>query len=89
VGLLPEYLKHRFGHAVEFGEDLAIGESEDAEPLSSQDLLAPMVTLSLIRVVGAIHLYHHHLFKTGEVGDEGRDRMLPPELVVGELPTAQ
>lgn len=68
--------------------DVGVRETQDAEPLPSQPVVAVGVDGAIL-MVGTVGLDDQAVSQTDEVGDVAADHDLPPELQLRQPPVAQ
>ena len=70
-------------NAVHVAHHVIVGDSNNAEPATSQDFVAYPVFVFVVRV--AVHLHDKRPLRAEKIGDEPADHGLPAELVTVEL----
>ena len=82
-------LEDRVDDVLRPSQHIAVPEPQDPEAMAPQACVSMQVLRSPIEVLAAIQFDDHSGFKANEVADIDVDRMLPPERVAVQLPTAQ
>ncbi len=81
-------LQNGIDHAIGIGQDLIIPESKHPPALTLQPCRPATVGLT-IGMLSAIDLDDEAVGDAGEIEDEWTERMLPPELITFQTPSAQ